>query len=249
MIVNNGSTDGTKEWIDSLPDTILRIHQENLGGAGGFYAGQKYGYDNCYDWVWMMDDDGVPEKDQLNQLIFACEKYHKKAANPLVVNVSQPDILSLTSEPISKYQTTEITCDVTCPFNGTFLHRDAMATAGLIKKEMFIYGDEVEYRKRLEVNGYQLVTVTHAIHHHPHIRSNYAFAIPGINILKIKLKPKHFSNFFYRNLGYFNHTYASKKVVFVDAIAYILFFLRKLQWIELKKFCKFYRRGIKNDFS
>ena len=37
LVVNNGSTDGTKEFVDSLEDIIV-IHQDNLGGAGGFYA-------------------------------------------------------------------------------------------------------------------------------------------------------------------------------------------------------------------
>ena len=38
LIVNNGSTDGTKDWLDAQED-LLTIHQENVGGAGGFYAG------------------------------------------------------------------------------------------------------------------------------------------------------------------------------------------------------------------
>ena len=41
IVVNNGSTDGTKEFLDSQKDIIV-IHQQNLGGAGGFYAGMKY---------------------------------------------------------------------------------------------------------------------------------------------------------------------------------------------------------------
>lgn len=41
LVINNGSTDGTKEFLDSRDD-LLKIHQDNLGGAGGFYAGMKY---------------------------------------------------------------------------------------------------------------------------------------------------------------------------------------------------------------
>ena len=61
LVINNGSTDGTKEYLDSK-ENLLKIHQNNLGGAGGFYAGMKYMYDNGYEWLWMMDDDGLPEK-------------------------------------------------------------------------------------------------------------------------------------------------------------------------------------------
>ena len=41
LVVNNGSTDGTKEWLVQQAD-IITINQENLGGAGGFYTGMKY---------------------------------------------------------------------------------------------------------------------------------------------------------------------------------------------------------------
>ncbi len=61
-------TDGTKEYLDSRTD-ILKIHQENLGGAGGFCAGMQYMFNHNYEWLWMMDDDGIPEKNQLNNLL------------------------------------------------------------------------------------------------------------------------------------------------------------------------------------
>lgn len=68
LVVNNGSTDGTKEWLARQTD-IITINQENLGGAGGFYTGMKYMYDNGYEWLIMMDDDGIPDKDEIKNLI------------------------------------------------------------------------------------------------------------------------------------------------------------------------------------
>ena len=41
LVVNNGSTDGTKEWLAQQNDVNV-INQGNLGGAGGFYAGMEY---------------------------------------------------------------------------------------------------------------------------------------------------------------------------------------------------------------
>ena len=69
IIVDNGSTDGTKAYLDTLAKDITVIHQDNLGGAGGFYTGTKYAFDKGYDWIWMMDDDGLPDKFQLENLI------------------------------------------------------------------------------------------------------------------------------------------------------------------------------------
>lgn len=55
VVVNNGSTDGTTEWLKEQKDLIV-IHQENVGGSGGFIGAfsmlsswEPTGYG-----VWMM---------------------------------------------------------------------------------------------------------------------------------------------------------------------------------------------------
>jgi GT2 family glycosyltransferase len=55
--------------VDGNPIKVfyVRMH-ENTGGAGGFYEGVKRGYERGYDWLWLMDDDGLPEKDCLMNL-------------------------------------------------------------------------------------------------------------------------------------------------------------------------------------
>ncbi len=70
LVVNNGSTDGTKEWLDSQDDLKV-IHQENLGGAGGFHNGMKYAIQSGADFVWIMDDDVIVKPDALHELIHA----------------------------------------------------------------------------------------------------------------------------------------------------------------------------------
>uniref|UniRef100_UPI003FEEC51D glycosyltransferase n=1 Tax=Phocaeicola sp. TaxID=2773926 RepID=UPI003FEEC51D len=35
IVVNNGSTDGTTEWLDTQADLDV-IHQDNVGASGGF---------------------------------------------------------------------------------------------------------------------------------------------------------------------------------------------------------------------
>ena len=41
VIVNNGSTDGTTEWL-AAQEGLTIINQTNVGGAGGFYTGIQY---------------------------------------------------------------------------------------------------------------------------------------------------------------------------------------------------------------
>ena len=51
VVVNNGSTDGTAEWLAEQHDLKV-VSQENVGGSGGFYTGIREAYDMGADWIW-----------------------------------------------------------------------------------------------------------------------------------------------------------------------------------------------------
>ena len=65
IIVDNCSTDGTKEYLNKngiLDNKNIYYHilEKNIGGAGGFFWGTKLAYESKADLVWLMDDDGKP---------------------------------------------------------------------------------------------------------------------------------------------------------------------------------------------
>ena len=68
IIVDNHSTDGTsvflKKWskLHSEYGKYILTMNDNLGGAGGFYEGQKFAVSLNPDWVLLADDDAYPEK-------------------------------------------------------------------------------------------------------------------------------------------------------------------------------------------
>lgn len=75
VVVNNLSTDGTREWLDSLGDgkldqeRLITIHsKKNLGGAGGFHQGFHYAAEQLpqADWLVSFDDDAYPENGMLD---------------------------------------------------------------------------------------------------------------------------------------------------------------------------------------
>lgn len=59
VVVNNGSTDGTSEWLAAQSNLTI-INQQNVGGAGGFSAGIEAAVEMGADWIWCMDDDVAP---------------------------------------------------------------------------------------------------------------------------------------------------------------------------------------------
>ncbi|WP_125910608.1 glycosyltransferase, partial [Escherichia coli] len=70
VIVNNGSTDGTSDWLQTITDprVIVLNLASNNGGAGGFKAGSQYICSSVdSDWVFFYDDDAYPQSDILDK--------------------------------------------------------------------------------------------------------------------------------------------------------------------------------------
>ncbi|MBP5547906.1 MAG: glycosyltransferase [Bacteroidales bacterium] len=250
IVVNNGSTDGTKEYLEGLSD-VITINQDNLGGAGGFYSGQKYMYDNGYEWIWMMDDDGIADKNQLKTLLNYSKKSGRLFLNALVASINDPTMMAFyKGHPIAYYQAYEIWEGDIHPFNGTLIHRTVIEQVGFIKKEMFIWGDEKEYKLRIKKAGYTPTTVTNAIHYHPEEKGIWKTVWPGWINKKILTKPKQLSKYYYRNLGYINKTYLrAYPRLCKDVRHYSLFFVRTLHFGELLKFLYYYNKGVNNNYK
>ena len=251
VVVNNGSTDGTEEYLRSQ-SSINVINQANLGSSGGQYAGEKYGYDKGYEWIWMMDDDGFPEEHQLEELL----KYGEKGnlfLNALVIDKEDHSKLSfmLGNYTLNEIRKQELIEDLIAPFNGTFFHRNAIEKSGFVKKEMFIWGDEQEYRLRLIKNGFKPKTVVSAIHYHPAEKGSFVSVFPPIIRATILKKPTKMSKYYYRNCGYIDQTYHRlEKIYLLKRIIYhCIYFIRTGSFGECLKFIKFYNRGKKDDYT
>lgn len=158
VVVNNGSTDGTKEWLDAQED-IYTITQENLGGAGGFFTGMKYIAEAGYEYCWLMDDDVECMPTALEELMkaiqtdenigFVCSKIVDKDGEPDNV----PDIdLRLTKKGYPfwydkiEYQMVKVR---TATFVSVLIPIKCIIESGLPYKEFFIWGDDTEYTRRI----------------------------------------------------------------------------------------------------
>lgn len=75
IVVNNNSTDGTKNYLDQWKfkndnfNKIVLNLPSNIGGSGGFYEGSKKALDEGADWVWFSDDDAYPADKAIENLI------------------------------------------------------------------------------------------------------------------------------------------------------------------------------------
>ena len=253
LIVNNGSTDGTDIYLDSLND-IQTIHQENVGGAGGFYSGMKYGYDKGYEWVWLMDDDGIPDKSCLENML----RYQKEYAfiSPIVLNKDNPSEMSFGTLKVHDYNNIKETyprgviVGHANPFNGVLFRRDLVKEIGFPMKDMFIWGDENEYEARAVASGYIPVTVINAIHYHPKDRLVLYPDFLGKNcIVYVESKLKRYCK--YRNFAYVLKTYKSWYNVALFIFRYSFYFVisRKFDVRGLLFFYGAVIDGINNNFT
>ena len=172
FVINNGSTDGTAEWLATQPDLAVTT-QANLGGAGGFATGIQTGYDAGYTWLWCMDDDCLAEPDALAQLL-ASPNLGPCIKNAMSVSASNSEELAFfVDRPNQNYRkVTDMTSHdlvygVASFFNGTLVHSAVVKAIGVPDKSLFIWGDEVEYMTRAQKNGFPIVTVPRSVFYHP----------------------------------------------------------------------------------
>ncbi len=161
VVVNNASTDTTREFLDGLTDPRLRVLHldENLGGAGGFEYGMAVGNNLGADFVWVMDDDCYPDPDSLETLLdqreksslaagrevpFACSLVRFTDGNLCEMNnpITMWDWPRLFLRGVDSYLIQE------CTFVSVLVPSWVIREAGLPLGEYFIWYDDKEFTKR-----------------------------------------------------------------------------------------------------
>lgn len=173
-VINNNSTDGTREWLDSQKNIIV-IHQENVGGAGGFYRGLTEASRAGYDYIWCMDDDVHPTLSCLEQLVAVMPKRGgivcPKRLMDGKIYMSETKHFNL-SNPFKSLKTELTRKDIErgCPvpledmaFEGPLISLSVISTIGLPEKGLFIFWDDSEYAYRSFSSGFDILYAPKAI--------------------------------------------------------------------------------------
>lgn len=167
VVIDNASTDGTDSF---LSDYASKAHgstnvkvitlPSNEGGAGGFSAGMKSGYDSGSDFVWIFDDDGYPEPDALEKLIagyqgavdelgpdvpYACSVV--KYTDGSICEMNNPVPTWDWGRLLAKGQNSVMV--TSCSFVSVLVPRWVIESFGLPYKEYFIWFDDAEYTTRI----------------------------------------------------------------------------------------------------
>ncbi|MCV3756115.1 UNVERIFIED_CONTAM: glycosyltransferase [Limosilactobacillus fermentum] len=197
LIIDNASSDGTEEFLAekygyssekiSEPNVLKEVCKKgethiyiyrngiNGGGSMGFHLGMKLAYETLEtDLYWMMDDDGYPSRDCLEQLVSKVDQHDYLM--PVSIDIRDHEKLSWpvrqkNGNKTERYKALhgswgDIMQFVT-PFNGVLLTKKCVREVGYINKDFFIWGDEYDHYWRCREKGIVPITLLNAEFYHP----------------------------------------------------------------------------------
>jgi GT2 family glycosyltransferase len=179
IVVDNASTDGSAELAAREGAEVVQF-ERNLGGAAGFHEGIRRAYCGGYDWVWIMDDDTIPQPDALAELLEAVPRLERLGRPPAVLasrvlwqdggvhpmNWSWPNPF-----PYRRFRAARRMGYVPvrwAAFSSVLVARWAIHKYGLPHRDYFVRTDDLEYTGRIlrREAGY-LVPKSLAVHKTP----------------------------------------------------------------------------------
>ncbi len=179
IVIDNASTDRTDKMVPKeFPQVTYVRLPENIGGAGGFHEGMKLAYEKGYDWIWVMDDDAIPESRALERLLVNLSSLHTAGIVASFVKsqsgVSPAFRLPKTFRegikhglhvPIPANYSNPFSVDL-LPFVGVLISRGVITMVGLPRKSFFLYFDDTDFFLRTRANKFQICIIPDSVIDH-----------------------------------------------------------------------------------
>jgi rhamnopyranosyl-N-acetylglucosaminyl-diphospho-decaprenol beta-1,3/1,4-galactofuranosyltransferase len=186
VVINNCSTDSTAAVLDELQANFsvgfsTQTLDQNRGGAGGFHAGVKFALNLSVDWIWLSDDDAMPQAGCLSTLLkYATTEDHVYGSTAIAKDSSSGELcwpavlidkagkkVPTTAKKLSEMDDLQEVAMI--PFLGFLVSRKRALEVGLPNDTYFISGDDVEYGIRMQAVGAKLYQVRDSVVRHPRI--------------------------------------------------------------------------------
>ncbi len=218
------------------PDTAAAIscfrgvrhlrHVVNRGGAAAYRTGIEAALAAGADFVWLMDDDGLPAEDTCLDRLVTRAEFGVGIAAPLVLDRENPARLAF---PIrvagrTRFIAEEVSDQPRIPdfahlFNGALVRAEVFATAGLPDPRFVCRGDEVEFMLRARRSGFEVCIETTARFLHPGSQPEIHPILSGAFYATVPTtEAKRHHQF--RNRGYIFRAYGMWAFLFADMLRY-----------------------------
>lgn len=178
IIFDNGGPVAAADVLTGCPDTIKIIRSpENLGGAGGFAAGLTQAMRLNANWIWLMDDDAIPEAGALAALLAVMPSLPERTG-ALCCAVQEHGVIALQHRrcfdrwfggertiSLDRYGQLPQRIDIGS-FVGFLVAAQAVRDIGLPNPDFFLAYDDTEYSLRLQTAGWLLWLVPWSLTSH-----------------------------------------------------------------------------------
>ncbi len=179
LVVDNVSSDGTPEMVhERFPEAELVRLEQNDGAAGGFHEGIREAMERGGQWLWLMDDDTIPEPDALEQLLASFDRLDGLPEPSLLASkvVWTDGTLHPKNLPWARLDEGSIETFVSAAdrrlvllrvasWVSILVSRRAVEEHGLPLKHYFIWGEDGEWTARLLKHGTGYMVPASVVHH------------------------------------------------------------------------------------
>lgn len=180
IVVENGSTDKSREILKSYKDKIIVLEQsENHGFAGGVNQGIKYALNNGFEYIALFNNDALADKDWLKELLRAATKNKAGITTGKFLRTDKKTIDStgdfMTTWglpfPRGRNHKDEGQYDKEEPVfgasGGASLYSAKMfKKIGLFDEDFFAYSEDVDISFRAQLAGYKVFYTPKALAYH-----------------------------------------------------------------------------------
>lgn len=207
IVVDNGSTDGTEAAVRALDCPIIdyvRL-EPNIGAAPGFaYAMDTAFRERQASWIWIMDDDMIPEPTALAELVAAYERNFERPeqvgflvsqaidgegrANNVPTIDAAPHALG-ESAGWARLLDQGIVFIRTCALNALLLPRTTYAAFGGLNQDFVVWGEDSDLTFRITEQRPGLLVGRSKV---THLRGE-----PGDLSILLEHDPNRIPNFYY----------------------------------------------------
>ncbi len=175
VVIDNGSVDGTKEWVGkNYPGVIVLRTDINLGYSGGFNLGLKYAFNNGKaDFVVITNNDVKADSNVISELVkvaltdksvgFVTGKvYYYDTPNVFQTIGKYEDPITWNGNHIGRNeadvgQYEEITERVFADDVFTLVSKELYADIGGYDTTFFLQGEEYDWQARAKAKGYKII--------------------------------------------------------------------------------------------